>query len=47
MPSLVLGSMLAFFPGVRSEYSVCRPLRGTDPLSSLRRALPSMTVTRE
>ena len=48
MPSLVLGSALAFFPGVRSRNSVCGPglskvegpLPGTGPLLSLRKARP-------
>ena len=32
MPSLVLGSALAFFSGARSTNSVCRLLQGTGPL---------------
>src|SRR5437899_6915584 len=35
MPSLVLGSALAFFPGIRSSNSVCRPLQGRGSLPSL------------
>jgi hypothetical protein len=48
MPSLVLGSALAFFPGVRSRNSVCRPvlsevegpLQRTGALLSLWKARP-------
>jgi hypothetical protein len=45
MPPLVLDSALAFFPGVCSTNSVCRPLQDTGPLPSLWRARPSIAVT--
>ena len=54
MPSLVFGSALAFFPGVRSRNSVCRPvlsavegpLQCTGPLLSLCKARPLEWLSR-
>jgi hypothetical protein len=40
MTSLVLGSALAFFSGVRSTNSFCRLPQVTGPLHSIRRARP-------
>src|SRR3972149_3761303 len=37
MASLALGTVFAFFPGVRSINTACRPLQGTGPLPSLPR----------
>ncbi len=47
MTFLVLGSTLVFISGIRFATSVCRPLQGRDPLRSVRRAHPSIAVTRE
>src|SRR5687768_10255599 len=47
MPSLVLGSVLACFPGIHPTNSVCRPLQGRRPLASLWRARTSISVTGE
>ena len=45
--SLALGMVFAFFPGVRSINPACRPLQGTGPLPSLRKARPLIGITCE